>query len=187
LGFWTNQFELPALTIAELYRQRLQVELFFKWIKYNLRLRCFLGLSFNAVRIQLWSAISVYTLVAIAKKHWALPHSMLQILQVLSVSAFEQVPIAVCLRKKRQTKPKRLLTINSLSLIYNRTVVGNGPYRFAQTAGPITAPTSIQACQGFPLHDVSDGQVDRLLTRPASRANPVNARIPVSASPTPCA
>jgi len=94
LVFWTNQFELPALTIAELYRQRWQVELFFKWIKYNLRLRCFLGLSFNAVRIQLWSAISVYTLVAIAKKHWALPHSLHQILQVLSVAAFEQVPIS---------------------------------------------------------------------------------------------
>lgn len=94
LVFWTNQFELPALTIAELYRQRWQVELFFKWIKYNLRLRCFLGLSFNAVRIQLWSAICVYTLVAIAKKQWALPHSMHQILQVLSVAAFEQVPLS---------------------------------------------------------------------------------------------
>ncbi|HVU35179.1 MAG TPA: IS4 family transposase [Opitutaceae bacterium] len=94
LVFWTNQFALPALTIAELYRQRWQVELFFKWIKYNLRLRCFLGLSFNAVRIQLWSAICVYTLVAIAKKQWALPHSMHQILQVLSVAAFEQVPLA---------------------------------------------------------------------------------------------
>jgi hypothetical protein len=93
LVFWTNQFELSALTIAELYRQRWQVELFFKWIKYNLRLRCFLGLSFNAVRIQLWSAISVYTLVAIAKKQWALPHSLHQILQVLSVAAFEQVPL----------------------------------------------------------------------------------------------
>lgn len=90
---WTNQFALPAVTIAELYQQRWQVELFFKWIKYNLRLRCFLGLSFNAVRIQLWSAICVYTLVAIAKKQWKLPHSMHQILQVLSVAAFEQVPL----------------------------------------------------------------------------------------------
>jgi hypothetical protein len=94
LVLWTNQFALPAVTIAELYQQRWQVELFFKWIKYNLRLRCFLGLSFNAVRIQLWSAICVYTLVAIAKKHWKLPHSMHQILQVLSVAAFEQVPLA---------------------------------------------------------------------------------------------
>jgi len=94
LVFWTNQFALPALTIAELYRQRWQVELFFKWIKYNLHIRCFLGLSFNAVRIQLWSAICVYTLVAIAKKQWQLPHSMHQILQVLSVAAFEQVPLA---------------------------------------------------------------------------------------------
>jgi hypothetical protein len=93
LVFWTNQFTLPALTIAQLYQQRWQVELFFKWIKYNLRLRCFMGVSFNAVRIQLWSAICVYTLVAIAKKQWNLPHSLHQILQVLSVAAFEQVPI----------------------------------------------------------------------------------------------
>jgi Transposase DDE domain/Domain of unknown function (DUF4372) len=94
LVFWTNQFDLPALTIARLYQRRWQVELFFKWIKYNLRLRCFLGVSFNAIRIQLWSALCVYTLVAIAKKQWGLPHSLHQILQVLSVSAFEQVPLA---------------------------------------------------------------------------------------------
>jgi hypothetical protein len=105
LVFWTNQFELPALTITELYRQRWQVELFFKWIKYNLRLRCFLGLSFNAVRIQLWSAISVYTLVAIAKKQWGLPHSMHQILQVLSVAAFEQVPLPELFAKEAAASP----------------------------------------------------------------------------------
>jgi hypothetical protein len=93
LVFWTNQLDLPALTIAQLYRRRWQVELFFKWIKYNLRLRSFLGVSYNAIRIQLWSAISVYLLVAIAKKQLHLPHSLHQILQVLSVSAFEQVPI----------------------------------------------------------------------------------------------
>jgi Transposase DDE domain/Domain of unknown function (DUF4372) len=105
LVFWTNQFELPALTIAQLYRQRWQVELFFKWIKYNLRLRCFLGLSFNAVRIQLWSAISVYTLVAIAKKQWNLPHSMHQILQVLSVAAFEQVSLPELFAKETSASP----------------------------------------------------------------------------------
>ncbi len=93
LVFWTNQFDLPALTIAELYRQRWQVELFFKWIKSNLRIRHFLGLSDNAVRIQLWSAICVYALVAIAKKRCRLSHSLHQILQVCSVAAFERVPL----------------------------------------------------------------------------------------------
>ena len=93
LVFWTNQFALPALTIAELYRQRWQVELFFKWIKSNLRIRHFLGLSPNAVRIQLWSALCVYALVAIAKKRSDLPHSLHQILQVCSVAAFERVPL----------------------------------------------------------------------------------------------
>ena len=93
LIFWTNQIELPALTIADLYRRRWQVELFFKWIKYNLRLRCFLGVSRNAIHVQLWSAISVYLLVAIVRKQLQLPHTLHQILQVLSVSAFEQVPI----------------------------------------------------------------------------------------------
>lgn len=93
LVFWTNQFALPALTIAELYRQRWQVELFFKWIKSNLRIRHFLGLSDNAVRIQLWSALCVYALVAIAKKRSRLPHSLHQILQVCSVATFERVPL----------------------------------------------------------------------------------------------
>ena len=93
LVFWTNQFDLPALTIAQLYRQRWQVELFFKWIKYNLRIRHFLGVSPNAVRIQLWSALCVYALVAIAKKRAQLPHSLHQLLQVFSVAAFEKVPL----------------------------------------------------------------------------------------------
>jgi hypothetical protein len=114
LVFWTNQFELPALTIAQLYRQRWQVELFFKWIKYNLRLRCFLGLSFNAVRIQLWSAISVYILVAIAKKQWELPHSMHQILQVLSVAAFEQVSMPELFSEK----PSNSSIIDSSNQLY---------------------------------------------------------------------
>lgn len=93
LVFWTNQFELPALTIAQLYRHRWQVELFFKWIKSNLRIRHFLGLSDNAVRLQLWSAIGVYALAAIAKKRFQLPHSLHQLLQVFSVAAFERVPL----------------------------------------------------------------------------------------------
>ena len=93
LVFWTNQFDLPALTIAELYRQRWQVELFFKWIKSNLRIRHFLGLSDNAVRIQLWTAICVYALVAIAKKRSRPPQSLHQILQVCGIASFERVPL----------------------------------------------------------------------------------------------
>jgi len=118
LVFWTNQLELPALTIAQLYRQRWQVELFFKWIKYNLRLRCFLGVSPNAIRIQLWSAISVYLLVALIKKQQQLPHSLHQILQVLSVSAFEQVPIQELFIKAdpnlRHTSSQQLLMFNDI-------------------------------------------------------------------------
>ena len=93
LVFLTNQFELPASTVAELYRRRWQVELFFKWIKGHLRLRAFLGRNENAVRLQVWSAICAYLLVAIAKKQLGLPQSLYQILQVISISAFETVPL----------------------------------------------------------------------------------------------
>ena len=89
----TNQFELPALTIGELYRRRWQVELFFKWIKGHLRLRAFLGRSENAVRLQVWTAICAYLMVAIIKKELKLPQSLHQVLQVISVSVFEPVPL----------------------------------------------------------------------------------------------
>jgi len=90
----TNHFELPALTVTELYRRRWQVELFFKWIKGHLRLRAFLGRSENSVRLQVWSAICAYLLVAIAKKQFRLSQSLHQILQVISVSVFETLPLA---------------------------------------------------------------------------------------------
>jgi hypothetical protein len=118
LVFWTNQFALPALTIAELYRRRWQVELFFKWIKYNLRLRAFLGVSDNAIRVQLWSAVSAYLLVALIKKQLQLPNSLHQILQVLSVSAFEQVPITELFAHSRQkidySSDPQLLMFNNI-------------------------------------------------------------------------
>ena len=79
--------------MAELYRRRWQVELFFKWIKQHLRLRAFLGRSENAVRLQVWSAICAYLLVAIAKKEFGLPQTLHQILQGISVSVFEPVPL----------------------------------------------------------------------------------------------
>ena len=93
LVFLTNNFKLPALTIAQLYRSRWQVELFFKWIKQNLRIKTFYGTSENAVKTQIWTAISVYVLVAIMKKELHLKESLYTILQVLSVSAFEKIPI----------------------------------------------------------------------------------------------
>lgn len=90
----TNHFALPAATIAALYKGRWQVELFFRWIKQHLRLRHFLGRTPNAVRSQVWCAVCAYLLVYIAKQRLALPQSLYQILQIVSVSAFEQVPLA---------------------------------------------------------------------------------------------
>jgi hypothetical protein len=93
LIFLTNNFELPALTIALLYKNRWQVELFFKWIKQHLRIKHFYGTSDNAVKTQIWIAICVYVLVAILKKQLASERSLYSILQVLSVNAFAQKPL----------------------------------------------------------------------------------------------
>jgi hypothetical protein len=94
LIFLTNNFSLPALTIAQLYRCRWQVELFFKWIKQNLRIKNFYGTSENAVKTQIWIAVSVYVLVAILKKRLNIPASLYTILQILSVSVFEKIPLS---------------------------------------------------------------------------------------------
>jgi transposase len=93
LVFLTNNFELPALTIAQLYRCRWRVELFFKWIKQNLRIKTFYGHSVNAVKTQVWIAISVYVLVAILKRELKIDRSLTEILQILSVTPFEKTPI----------------------------------------------------------------------------------------------
>jgi Domain of unknown function (DUF4372)/Transposase DDE domain len=92
LTFLTNNFRLPALTIARLYRARWRVELFFRWIKQHLRIKAFYGTSENAVKTQVWVAISVYVLVAILKKQLGLDLSLYQILQVLSVTLFDKTP-----------------------------------------------------------------------------------------------
>jgi hypothetical protein len=91
--FLTNNFTLPALTIAKLYKCRWQVELFFKWIKQNLHIKSFYGTSDNAVRIQVWIAISVYVLVAILRKELGIERSLSEILQILSLTLFEKTPI----------------------------------------------------------------------------------------------
>jgi hypothetical protein len=94
LVFLTNNFTLPALTIAQLYKNRWQVELFFKWIKQHLRIKTFFGTSENAVKTQIWIAISVYVLVAIVKKQLRLDRSLNEILQIISITLFEKVEIS---------------------------------------------------------------------------------------------
>jgi hypothetical protein len=94
LVFLTNNFDLPPLTIAQLYKSRWRVELFFKWIKQNLRIKHFFGTTDNAVKTQVWIAVCVYTLVAIMRKELGLKLSLSHILQILSVNVFEQVPLA---------------------------------------------------------------------------------------------
>jgi hypothetical protein len=89
----TNNFGLPALSVTTLYRCRWQVELFFKWIKQHLRIKAFFGTSENAVKTQIWIAVSVYVLVAIIRKHFQLPASLHDLLQILSVTLFEREPI----------------------------------------------------------------------------------------------
>ena len=93
LTFLTNNLSLPALTIADLYRYRWHVELFFKWIKQHLRIKAFYGTTENAVKTQIWIAITIYVLVAIVKKRLKLDQSLYTILQILSVTLFEKTPI----------------------------------------------------------------------------------------------
>ena len=93
LGFLTNNFTLPALTIVQLYKCRWKVELFFKWIKQHLRIKSFYGTSINAVKTQIWIAVSVYVLIAIIKKQLKLEQSLYTILQIFSVTVFEKLPI----------------------------------------------------------------------------------------------
>ncbi len=98
LVFLTNNFDLPATTVADIYKARWQIELFFKWIKQHLRIKNFFGTSENAVKTQIWIAVATYVLVAILKKQYQLEHSLYKILQVLSVTLFEKVPVDQLLR-----------------------------------------------------------------------------------------
>jgi len=101
--FLTNNFNLPALTIAKLYQHRWKVELFFKWIKQHLRIKAFYGTSENAVKTQIWIAISVYVLVAIVKRRLGIDRSLYTILQILSVTLFEKTPILQALSQPDYT------------------------------------------------------------------------------------
>jgi len=114
LIFLTNNFVLPALTITELYRCRWQVELFFKWIKQHLRIKAFFGTSENAVKSQIWIAVSAYVLVAIVKKRLNLPASLYEILQILSLTMFEKIPLDQLLA---QTNSDQIQPISDNQLI----------------------------------------------------------------------
>ena len=103
LVFLTNNTTLPPLTIAALYKSRWQVELFFKWIKQHLRIKKFLGNSENAVKTQIWCAVSTYVLIAIVKKELQLNASLYTLLQILSVSVFEKTEVSRALQLDRNS------------------------------------------------------------------------------------
>jgi hypothetical protein len=113
--FLTNNFALPALTITQIYKCRWQVELFFKWIKQHLRIKAFYGTGENAVKTQIWIAVSVYVLVAIVRKRLGLQASLYQILQILSVTLFEKTPILQALQPP-DSEEISLDSANQLSL-----------------------------------------------------------------------
>jgi hypothetical protein len=115
LIFLTNQMELPALTICALYKSRWQVELFFKWIKQHLRIKRFFGTSENAVKTQIWIAVSVYVTVAIVKKRLSLDTPLYALLQILSVTLFEKIPLHQALRLSPSDE-NRPNTVNQLNL-----------------------------------------------------------------------
>ena len=115
LVFLTNNFTLPAITITELYRCRWQVELFFKWIKQHLRIKVFFGTSENAVKTQVWIAVSTYLLVAIVKKRLHTPASLYEMLQILSLTMFERIPLDQLLNNIATDQDQSFLT-NQLNL-----------------------------------------------------------------------
>jgi IS4 transposase len=118
LAFLTNQFEVDALVIAEIYRRRWAIELFFRWIKQHLRLRGFYSTSFNGVRVQIWSALCAFLLVAIAKRRLHLPLSLWEILQVVSIASMEQITLQELL-KNFNTRDQGFDVSNQLEINYS--------------------------------------------------------------------
>ena len=115
LVFLTNNMTLPPLIIAALYKRRWQVELFFKWIKQHLRIKRFLGTSENAVKTQIWAAVSTYTLIAIVRKELHLDASLYTLLQILSVSVFEKTDVSFAMQPDR-SQPDRPIALDQLIL-----------------------------------------------------------------------
>ena len=115
LVFLTNNFALPAMTIAKLYKSRWQVELFFKWIKQHLRIKAFFGVTENAVKAQIWAAICVYVLIAIVKKRLAITASLYEILQILSLTLFEKTQLLSLFQdtpsQNQQSEPSNQLNL----------------------------------------------------------------------------
>jgi len=120
LRFLTNNFAIPAQTVADLYRYRRQVELLFKWIKQRLRIKSFFGTSENAVKSQIWIAISVYILVAIIKKHLDSKSDLYTILQILSLTLFENALLALLVTRMK-SRSDTVYTHNQRNLFDNFT------------------------------------------------------------------
>lgn len=118
LVFVTNQFELEASVIAQIYRRRWAIELFFRWIKQHLRLRGFYSTSFNGVRVQIWSAIAAYLLVAIAKRRSNLSQSLWEILQIVSIASMEQIALPELLAVI-DTRPEHVDISKQLEINYS--------------------------------------------------------------------
>lgn len=118
LVFVTNQFDLDALIVAQIYRRRWAIELFFRWLKQHLRLRGFYSTSFNGVRVQIWSAISAYLLVAIAKRRLQLPQSLWEILQIVSIASMEQIALPELLVAS-ETKTEHVDRFKQLEINYS--------------------------------------------------------------------
>lgn len=116
--FFTNNFQLPAQTVADLYRARWKVELFFKWIKQHLRIKAFFGTSENAVKTQINIAVTIYVLIAIVKKQLAIPYPLYTVLQVLSVTCLEKIPVLSAFSNNPPT-PDNPITTNQLDLWAN--------------------------------------------------------------------
>ena len=112
----TNNFSVPALTVAALYRYRWQIELFFKWIKQHLRIKSFFGTSDNSVKTQVWIAVTVYVLVAIIKKRLGLKQDLYTLLQILSLTLFEKTPILSLLQQARYNL-EMVHDVNQLQLL----------------------------------------------------------------------
>ena len=104
--FLTNNFEIQAATVAAVYKQRWQVELFFKWIKQHLRIKSFIGTSVNAVKSQIWVALCIYLLVAITKKKLGIPSSLYTFLQILEVNLFEKKSISSLVTEALKRNPE---------------------------------------------------------------------------------
>lgn len=113
--YLTNIFTVPAKTVADIYKQRWQVELFFRWIKQHLRIKTFYGTSPNAVKTQIWIAVSIYLLVAILKKRLDLPGSLHTILQILEVNIFDKMSIIQIVKDAYKQEPEPVLC-NQLNL-----------------------------------------------------------------------